>query len=83
MDKKIIMKPTKNATYLDNLRNERDYYKSHWEGSLEFVNKEINRLQKVISDYKKKRISPASMMSAQYEVKFLVELKETLGKKIK
>lgn len=79
--KDIIMKPTKNATYLENLRQERDYYKENWEHSRKEVNQEINRLEKLISEYKNKNVSPASMMNATYQVSFLKQIRSILGKK--
>jgi hypothetical protein len=78
------MKPTKQATYLEELRKERNYYKENWEEAVSMVNAEIQRINNTISKFKKSgKLSQMSLVSAQYELKFLQDLKQKLGKKLK
>lgn len=80
----LIMKPTKQATYLDDLRKERNYYKENWEEAVSTINVEIERIKNTIAKYKKTgKLSQMSLVSAEYEMKFLMEVKNKLGKKLK
>lgn len=82
--KQIVMKPTKQATYLENLRKERNYYKENWEETLAMINAEIERIRNLIALHKKQgKLTQMAIVSSQYELKFLLDLKEKLGKKLK
>lgn len=72
------MKPTKEATYLNDLRRERNHYKKKWKDSVREVNKEIVRLEKLMSRHAN-LVSSASLLQASYQLSFLKDLKISLG----
>ncbi len=75
----IVMKPTKNSKYIDDLRKERNYYRDCYESALKIVNEEIEKIKKTTSIYKKMgRLNDFEKMTSDYHLKFLMSVKEKL-----